>query len=237
MQSLHWGIWEENISLKQISVDWSILAFAAKWLDSPKIEYHDTSGRGVRRVRDDRQILKQIWGILDQADIVVGQNVRAFDIRKINARLLTHGFPPYSPVRVVDTMLAAKRHFAFTSNRLEWLSRLTDTRKSEHKKFPGFELWSECLADNREAWAEMRKYNIADVVATEELYLKLRPWIDGHPNVATGRGCPKCGSLRLRSHGWRHTQAGGRYRRFRCLACLGLSHERRASGDRPALGN
>jgi hypothetical protein len=30
-----WNIWEENIGLNQIEMDWSILAFAAKWLGDP----------------------------------------------------------------------------------------------------------------------------------------------------------------------------------------------------------
>ena len=38
-----------------------------------------------------------------------------------------------------------------------------------------------------------------DVKATEELYLKLRPWIDNHPNLGVYSDtdtpiCPKCGS-------------------------------------------
>jgi hypothetical protein len=52
----------------------------------------------------------------------------------------------------------------------------------------------------------MRRYNIRDVVALEPLYLKLRPWIEGHPNVAVYSdsdevACPKCGSTKLKLNG------------------------------------
>jgi predicted RNA-binding Zn-ribbon protein involved in translation (DUF1610 family) len=225
LESYTWGIWEQNVGLDMIATEWSILSYSAKYLGRPAVAYADTGGRGKSKVRDDKAILKQIWGFLNEADIVIGQNVRRFDLKKINARLIVSGFRPYSPVRVIDTMEAAKRSFAFTSNKLEWLSKyLTNSPKSKHKKFPGFELWKECLEDNPSAWAEMKKYNKQDVIATEKLYMKLRPWITNHPNLAvytdTGMACPKCGSLDIEKNGTRATSAG-RYQRYRCNDCGG----------------
>lgn len=226
-----WGIWEQNVGLDQIKTEWSILSVAYKNILHPKVRCLDTGGRGPGRVRDDKDLLRELREVLDRADIVVTQNGVAFDMKKINARLLMHGFKPYSPVKVIDTCLVAKKHFAFTSNKLEWLStHLTPAKKSKHRKFPGFELWSECLKDNPAAWAEMRKYNKLDVVATEQLYLKMRPWIEGHPNLgAYMEGneirCPKCGSTNVRSNGMRYTQSG-EYRRFICADCHGWSRSR-----------
>jgi hypothetical protein len=226
-----WGLWEQNISLDMVKEDWTILSFSAKWLDDPKVIYVDTGGRGKAKVRDDMRLLERLWEVLDSADIVVCQNGKEFDLKKINARFIESGFPPYSPVRVVDTMLAAKKHFGFTSNKLAYLSgKLTKTKKLKHKKYPGFELWEACLRDEKAAWKEMRLYNQVDVLATEELYLKLRPWIEGHPNVAvymTGaeRRCPKCGSTSVKKRGLLYTQTGA-FQRFECNACHGTSRGR-----------
>lgn len=231
LESYHWGLWDQNIGLEQINTEWTILSFSAKWLGKPRVHYYDTGGRGKSKVRDDYDLLKRLWDILNTADIVVAQNGQAFDIKKINSRLLMMGFRPYSPIKIIDTMLVAKKHFAFTSNKLKWMSKhLTVTEKSEHKKFPGFELWLECLKDNPEAWAEMRKYNCIDTRATEELYLKVRPWIEGHPNVAAyaeheDMACPKCGSTHLRRKGTALTQYG-RYNRYQCVECGGWSRSR-----------
>lgn len=232
IQSYHWGLFDQNIGLEQIHGDWSILAFCGKWLDDKKVVYQDTGGRGVKKVRDDAPLLKSIWEFLDKADIVVGQNVRRFDLKKINSRLIQAGYGPYSPVRVIDTLEVAKRTFAFTSNKLAWTSlQLTDEPKSTHKKFPGFELWSECLKDNAEAWAEMRRYNIRDVTATEKLYLKLRPWIVNHPNLGVYIGdhdhhvCPSCGSVNTQRRGRATTQAF-QYWRWQCQDCGSWSKER-----------
>ena len=76
----------------------------------------------------------------------------------------------------------------------------------------------------------MRKYNVQDIVATEALYLKLRPWIEGHPNVAQyydddERRCPKCGSTALSDAGDVHTQVST-YTRYHCGGCGGFSRSR-----------
>lgn len=232
LQSYHWGLWDQNIGLEQIKNEWTILSFSAKWLGEDTVIYADTGGKGRKKVRDDYDLLQKLWYILDKADIVVAQNGQAFDIKKINARLLMAGFGPYSPIKIIDTMLVAKKHFAFTSNKLKWMSaHLTATEKSEHKQFPGFELWAECLKDNPKAWAEMKKYNCIDTRATEELYLKVRPWIEGHPNVAAysdqceDLACPKCGSTDVSPKGIARTQYG-RYYRYHCNDCGGWSRSR-----------
>lgn len=231
LESYHWGLWDQNVGLEQINVEWSILSVSWKFLDEKQAHFIGTGGRGRGKVRDETPVLKKIWDILDRADIVVAQNGKAFDVKKINARLIMAGHKPYSPIKIVDTMLIAKRHFEFTSNKLAWLSKyLTPAKKSEHKAFPGFELWKECLKDNPKAWAEMKKYNCLDVISTEQLYLRLRPWCEGHPNVAAyndeeARACPKCGSEKLHHYGYAHTQSG-KYDRFKCGSCGGFARSR-----------
>lgn len=226
-----WGLFKQFVGLNQIKEDWSILAFSYKWLDEKKVIHHNTGGRGRSKVRDDSRLLKLLWLVLDEADIVVAQNGIKFDVKKINARFIAAGMKPPSPYKVIDTMLEAKKVAAFTSNRLAWLSAvLTDEPKDEHKEFPGFELWIECLADNPRAWVVMRKYNDIDIRSTEKVYLQLRPYIVGHPNVAaynddTDVQCPKCGSKNVQKRGIALTQSG-RYQRMQCFDCGGWSRTR-----------
>lgn len=231
-----WGIWEQNIGLDMIADEWSILSYSAKWLGSRERLYDDTGGRGVAKVRDDKALVEKIWRLLDKADLVIAQNGNSFDVKKINARLIMHGYLPYSPIRVIDTLTVSRNRFKFTSNKLEWLSKyLTNSPKLKHKKFPGFELWEECLADNPAAWKEMRKYNERDVLATEKLYLKLRPWITNHPNVGTFnlRGdvqCPKCSSFEIIEQGQYPLQLG-MYPRYQCLSCGGWARGKKMLND------
>lgn len=229
LEAYIWRLFDENVGLDQLKTEWTVLSYCAKWLGSKEIIYADAGGRGVGKVRDDYALLKGIRELLDEAEIVVAQNGNSFDLKKINARLAMHGFGPYSPVRKIDTYRAAKTYFGFTSNKLQWLAKhLTNAPKSEHKRFPGFELWAEVLKDNPKAWAEMKRYNIRDVRATEKLYLKLRPWIANHPNMgmyidSAKPVCPKCAGTRFMRNGARATLQQGIYERLQCLTCGGWS--------------
>lgn len=227
-ESYTWGLWDQRVGLEQIKTETSLISFCAKWLGKDKIIYQDTGGRGRNRVRDDKALLRSLWHILNTADIVIAQNGAQFDIKRINARLIQAGFGPYSPVRIVDTLLVAKKHFGFSSNKLAWMTQhLTTAKKQEHREFPGFELWKECLNDNPRAWKVMKHYNIMDVVSLEELYLKMRPWIAQHPNLAAyvedeDPSCPKCQEDDLRKEGFAYTQAG-KYQQYSCNDCGGWS--------------
>jgi hypothetical protein len=98
--------------------------------------------------------------------------------------MIMQGFKPFSPVRHIDTLEIAKRVFGFTSNKLEWMTDklCTKYKKSKHQKFTGFDLWSECLKGNIEAFQEMEDYNKLDILSLEELYYKVSPWYDKLPN-------------------------------------------------------
>lgn len=225
-----WGLWNVNVGLNQIVRDWSIASFSFKWLGDKHVQYADARGNPL----DDRHLLSMLWEILDEADIIIAQNGIKFDAKKINARFIELGFPPPSPYKIIDTMVEAKAVAQFTSNKLEWLSNhLTNVPKSQHKDFPGFELWTQCLADNPKAWDTMHKYNDRDIVATEALYLKLRPWIKGHPNINayddadihTEHACPNCGGTHFEKRGFAYTQTG-KYQKLHCMSCGAWSRTR-----------
>lgn len=222
-----WGRKDVNIALNQIHSEWYILAWAAKWLNDPasKIIYRDL--KHAKQLDNDREILIPLWKLLDEADIVVTQNGQSFDIPKIKTRFIMHGMPPPSPVVHLDTYRIARRFAAFTSYKLEYLTEklCTKYKKLAHTKFPGQSLWTECLKGNKKAWAEMKKYNIHDVLSTEELYLKLRPWTpDSMPNAHyvkdKSKTCTKCGGTKLHGNGVRITKIGLR-QRYICNTCGG----------------
>lgn len=228
IEAFTWGLFDQTVGLNQIKGEWRLLSFTFKPLGG-KAEYMDN--RNAADPKDDRALLDRLWQILDEYDFIVAQNGKRFDLRKIRARLIVEGYQPHSPVKVIDTMLMARQVAAFTSNKLEWLAQhLSTVPKSSHKEFPGFELWAECMKGNLRAWNAMKRYNIRDVVATEEVYLKLRPWYEGHPNVAAFLEservlCPRCTSTDIERRGFQYTVAG-KYQRYRCGHCGGWSRSR-----------
>jgi hypothetical protein len=177
-----WKLWDNNVGLNQIDSDWYIMSVAAKWLDEDEVFYWDQ--QDVYPMEDDTYLLSKLWSLLNEADIVIGQNVRRFDTKKVNARFVLNGFPKPSTYRQIDTMVIAKDQFGFTSNKLEYMTEklCPEHKKSKHANFPGHTLWAECLRGNPEAWAEMREYNIDDIYGTEALYNVLSSWDSKLPN-------------------------------------------------------
>lgn len=218
-----WSLWDQNVGLNQVIEDWSILSFSAKWLSDSddKIMYFDTTN--MKDLRDDSKLLKKLHKLLDEADIVVGQNSKAFDTKKINARLALAGMSPPSPYRQYDTKIIAKKHFKFTSNKLEYMTEnlCTKYKKLTHGKFSGFSLWKEYLSGNKEAYKEMEEYNKYDVLSLQELFLKLLPWDDSinfNPYNECEYDVCTCGSIDFKKKGFHYTNTN-KYQKYECKSC------------------
>ena len=107
MEAYVWSMWKNDISQDQLIQDWSILCWAAKWLDGTEI-YTGCSWLDNNNVRDDKACCLALRTLLDMADIVVAHNGDKFDIKKVNTRLLKHGIKQPSPYKSVDTLKIAK---------------------------------------------------------------------------------------------------------------------------------
>lgn len=220
-----WRFYKENVGAKQVLEHTTIMSFAYKWLGEDGVYYESAQHQS------ELSLLKKVINVLDLADIVVAHNGNKFDLPTIQGRSLVVGLKPPSPYKTVDTYLVAKYEFNFPSNSLEYLSIILEcSPKDSHKEFPGFTLWSECLKGNPKAWKEMQYYNIQDVRTLEEVYLKMRPWMRRHPNVAVfGESekplCPKCGSSHVHSRGYTTTNLY-KYKRYQCQQCGGWSRTR-----------
>ena len=222
-----WRFFKENVSPKQVVENSTLLSYCAKWLGEDQVFYDD-----CREDLDELGLVLGLAALLDEADVIVAHNGVRFDVPKINTACLRNGVVPPSPFKQVDTFQVAKKKFKFDSNKLEHIADHLELpmKKLAHKKFPGFELWLECLRGNNEAWEEMKEYNINDVLVLEQLYLRLRPWVDNHPNAGVILEedvpvCPKCGSKHLQKRGYSYTTTG-KYQRFRCNDCGGWGRSR-----------
>lgn len=220
-----WRFFKENVGAKQVREHGHIMSYAARWFGSKETMYEEN------RKEDDSVIVTALCKLLDEADIVVAHNGARFDFPTILGRALVHNIKPPSPYKIVDTCKEARRLFKFESNSLEYLAIVLGCKpKLAHKNFPGFELWLECLRGNEDAWSEMRIYNEQDVDTLEEIYIKMRPFMDRHPNVAAineeeEHSCPKCGGNHMHKRGFAYTNVG-KYQRFQCNDCGGWSRSR-----------
>lgn len=220
--SYTWGLFDQNVALNQIVKDWHVLSFAAKWLGEKKVFYKDQ--RNVKDISNDKALLEEVWKLMDEADVLLTQNGVKFDIKKLNARFVINGLQPPSSFKNIDTLKIAKKYFGFTSNKLEYMTDklCIEHKKSKHKKFSGFDLWAECLKGNKEAWDEMKDYNIQDILSLEELYNKLSPWDNTAINFnlynEEMENTCKCGSKDFKRNGYYFT-AVGKFQRYKCTKC------------------
>jgi DNA polymerase elongation subunit (family B) len=218
--------------------EWYILCFSAKWLGSSKIIKSKLNDFELfnKDKENDSEVVKKIWAIFDEADIIVAHNGDEFDIKKANARFLFHGLNPPSPFKTIDTKKVAKRYFNFNSNKLDDLGRyLKLGRKREHE---GFKLWLKCMNGERSAWNRMLKYNIQDILLLEKLYKKFLSWITNHPNYGLYQqkdfACPNCGSRHLQKRGYNYTQVS-RFQRWQCNDCHAWSQSRCSEKDKTTI--
>jgi hypothetical protein len=165
--------------------------------------------------------IRNVWALLDEADAVVHYNGTDFDVPHLNREFVQAGMKPPSPFKEVDLLKVARKRFSFPSNKLEYVSRALGI--GQKVKHTGFELWLDCMKGDERAWKLMERYNKQDVTLLENLYNRLLPWIQSHPNVALyddseKMGCTNCGGTSLRREGWAYTQTQ-MYRRYQCKSC------------------
>lgn len=207
-----WGIWKENIGQDQLLKTSEILCWAAKWYGQKPVFY------GGLHWLSRKEMLEQLRELLDLADIVVHYNGRKFDIPTINKDLIIAGIKPPSPYKQVDLIETIKHSFRFQSNRLGFVC--PELHLGEKEKHQGFNLWKECLAGNDASWKVMKKYNIKDVLITEKLYTKIKPWMQNHPRLydVEERTCPFCSSHKVHRSKDR-IAVKYKYTQYQCQEC------------------
>lgn len=218
-----WGLWDQNVGTNQIVASTEMICWSAKWVGKHKVTFRSVYHDGKEKM------VRDLWDMLDKADVVVHYNGRRFDIPHVNREFLEMELTPPSPYKQVDLLAAVKRRFRFPSNKLEYV--VQELGIGEKLKHEGFDLWVRCMANEESAWKLMRQYNINDVALTELLYERILPWIPNIPSHAAhdqDQVCPACGSGKLQARGFSYTQQS-RYRRYQCTNCGKWSRNTKAA--------
>lgn len=199
------------ISPDKIIKPTTTLCWSAKWLGEEEIMFDSIEKSSMKKM------LKGIYNLINEADVVVHYNGKKFDTPVLNRDFILSGMTPPKPVDEVDLYQVVKRRFRFPSNKLSYVvAALGVGIKSD----PTHELWVSCLDGDHDAWAQMEEYNKNDVILLEGLYEKLKGWIKHHPNhglyvESVDPVCPNCGGNDLSPRGYRYTKTR-KYRRFHC---------------------
>lgn len=217
-----WGVYEQNAL--EVLEDWYIISFSWKWADEKTAHVLALPDFPLykKQPKNDRELVKKLWELFDEADIIIAHNGDQFDYKKAQSRFIKQKLKPHKPVIKIDTKKLAKRNFGFASNKLDELGRELGIGRKEQTG--GYSLWRRCLAGDLRAWAIMKRYNKQDVVLLEQVWLALSPYSDNQPNrnvwKTGGPECcprPSCGGP-LKKMGFRYTLTQ-KYRQYSCTVC------------------
>jgi len=200
-----------------------LMCYSWKELGSDRVNFvsrhdYDNYTDFVRSLRD----------LLDSADISIAHNGGSFDDKMANRFFVTCGLNPPRPRKSIDTKREAKRWFRFESNKLDDLGDFLGLGRKETIGYADLE--DDFMSDkpSKKTIKLMRQYNNQDVNLLEQIYLRLRPFMQSHPNLGDINQidgvCPKCLSSDLKLEGT-HARRNGRVQSYSCNNCGGWCND------------
>lgn len=201
-----------------------IISFSWSWNDEKKIYVRalpDYRGykKGVNKL-DDRNLVHELHDVMEEADVVIGHNIKKFDVKHAKARFIYHGLPVSKKWVLEDTLFMAKKYFKFPKNNLDQLAEHFGVGTKAKVRYID-SIWG-CLDGDIKSWRDMAFYNVQDVRITREVYKKLAPWHETHFNLNYFRRvdgvCPHCTSKRMKHDGYRYNATSIK-QRWKCGEC------------------
>jgi DNA polymerase elongation subunit (family B) len=223
-----WRLGKQYINMDQIIEDWYMLGWSARWLltDNTMSDFL-TPKESIKR--DDTRIVKSIWKLINDCDIVIGHNLKRFDIPHLNTKFLLAKLPPPMPYVMIDTLQVVYKNFSFSSCKLDYLGKLTASKQKLHTEY---ELWIKCENGDQEALTYMENYCRGDIDVLESVYMALRPWIKSHPNLpllmdTEEPACVNCGGFEFEDEEGIYLTGQNIYPAVRCKSCGAVNHKRK----------
>lgn len=221
------SLWGDNLNPSNVMQESFMLCWSAKELNSSFVESDAITSEEAKN-QDDERITRSLWDYLNGAHILIGHNIKDFDIKVMNTKFLLYGLPPISSFQIIDTLKIAREKFAFASNKLDFINKALGIKQKLENS--GMKLWIGCMDGKKESLIEMLEYCKVDTSAVEELYYQFRPYITGHPNLGLfddklNSVCANCGSEDIEDNGFYFTSSG-KYQSIRCKCCGALSRKR-----------
>lgn len=210
-------------STDEIQRDWILLSVAWKWYGKRKTHCIAINPKDPE---NDENVVREFYKVLSEADVIIGHNMKAFDIKKFNSKILQYNLDPllFRPNQIIDTLTISRRYFSHTSNKLSYVAKLLGVEdKSESPD------WNKVLSGDKKEINYMKKYNRQDVIVTEQVYERLKGWHQTHINLDTIADtrdvngdkvdvCKVCLSPDLIKYGSTST-IYGRKQKYQCKGC------------------
>lgn len=220
-----YGTYQTNVI--KVEQQPSIMSISWRWYGEEKTHHANLANIARKRgTTKNLALVKLIWELFNEADIVIAHNANRFDNKVATASFIRHFLTPPSPYKTVDTLSVARSVAKFTSNSLDNLGDALGLGRKAAINHSS--LWYDCLRGDAKAWKLMEVYNNQDVDLLYAIYERLLPYIKNHPNLGDLEQvdgiCPKCASPNVVPYG-SSPRRNGRVKAYRCENCGGRCNE------------
>lgn len=187
---------KQYVGYKQIIEEPSIITIAWKWLGQDDVHYLTWD-----KNHSDEKMVRAFVKEYNKANMVIGYNNDNFDNRWLNARAMKYDIEINTMVRSLDLYKQEKRLFRLLSYSMDYSSLYAKVERKQSNE--GMLMWDMIEMGTKEEQKEymqkMLDYNIGDIITTEELYLRLIPYLKHQIHVGVFEGgkkwsCPMTGS-------------------------------------------
>lgn len=165
-------LWDANIPTENIEVPMQVTSIGWMFEDGKvkvkgwKDSYVDY---WIQNKKRDYDLLKEVIPEINEADIIIGQNLNSYDIKKIQWRLCELKLPPLKNIITIDTLRQSRKAFSPPSHKLDYKSKV-------HGKGGKIkQTMEDCIAvakgDKKKQTIRM-KYNAKDVTDERHMFWK-----------------------------------------------------------------
>ena len=164
--------------------------------------------------------MRAVWDVFDRADLIIGHNADRFDARHLMGGWAEMGLPAPSPCKVIDTLKIARGTFAYESNTLDALNKRLgiDAKTDKYNA----QIAKDAVNGDIPSQRILEEYNRGDIIASEALFDRLRPYAKGIPHLGMWSddemACPSCGSTMTATGKTVHANVQ-RYEHLACPNC------------------
>lgn len=207
-----------------------IMCASWRWLGDDKVQSIQLTRDEVLAC-DDSRIIATFWELYEEADAIVAHNALQFDHKVLQARTVFNNFPPLPTVKILDTLVLAKKHLRLPSNKLDSIGEYFSLgRKIDNG---GISLWKRVQSGCAAAMKEMVDYCKQDTELLTQVYLRLRAI--GHAGSDFNAGlyyndeklrCRRCGSEHVHPTGRTSNTSMSVFTEFRCDDCGAVQRDR-----------
>lgn len=198
----------------------TLLCVGYKWLDEDKVHVMsllDYEGWD-EDFTNDKKLVKDFMKVYSTADLTIAYNGVLFDRPWLLAKVLEHKLPIPPSIPMQDPYFTAKSNMRLSRKSLaNIISHLDlDTKKTPVEG----KIWKKAATGNKRSIQYIIDHCEADVIALEEVYLRLRPLMRTHFRLSADLGqCRYCESTKLQSRGKQITKLKAAQRRVQCTSC------------------